>query len=733
LLATFAGDQRPSAAAARFAGPTSSQPLALSADGSVLAAVNPDNDSVSFFKIVNGLPVRVGTPIKVGNEPNGVVLMPDGSRAYVANTIDGTVSVLAVDTTADPPAQAINPRIKVGTEPYGLALTPNGTRLYVTNSRSNTVTVISTRTNTVVKTIRVGPEPRGIAITNDGDDSDADETVYVTQFLSLPVAGKVDGADDAKAGHVTVISAGTDTATADVRLDPIADTGFKAAGDALQRIPPPPSPNFIFPTGAYPNQLNNIGILGNFAFVPNTGASPNGPVRFDVNTQSLLHVINRSTGLDAHQTLNMHEAVRDQTNPAKRFNTVPWAIAFKHAAPEAFVISAASNHVIKLAVDAGTGAAEVELDPSDPTRVLQIPTGRNPRGIVITPDDARAFVMNYVGRNLTVIDLTTSPERRIASVESAALPARGTLSDKIHVGRELYNTSIGTFDPVTPGGPAIVGRMSNNGWGSWSSCHPNGLSDNVVWIFQPGPRRTIAQHGDFAAVPPLQRVLNWSAERDEEEDFELNIRAVSGGAGLIVLPGTSTQDPTVNNFFPLPSGNRNQLKVRGVNAWDAIEAFVQFGIRAPISPVSDTEPDVVAGRALFASANCQSCHGGPLWTSSRLTFTPPPSVSAIQNGQLVAQLRDGDTFDPAAVNEVRQTGAPPLGADGFQPGSLLSLFAFPGPFLHNGAETSLEGVLQNVTHRSAGTGGVDTLTNAADRGKLVRFLLSIDRQTPVFP
>ena len=75
LLATFAGYQRPSAAAARFAGHTSSQPLALSADGSVLAAVNPDNDSVSFFKIGNGLPVRVGTPIKVGNEPNGVVLM----------------------------------------------------------------------------------------------------------------------------------------------------------------------------------------------------------------------------------------------------------------------------------------------------------------------------------------------------------------------------------------------------------------------------------------------------------------------------------------------------------------------------------------------------------------------------------------------------------------------------------------------------------------------------------
>ena len=72
--------------------------------------------------------------------------------------------------------------------------------------------MIDTTTDTVVRTIsNVGPEPRGLAITNDGDSDDNDETVYVTQFLSLPVAGKIDGADDAKAGHVTVISTATDT------------------------------------------------------------------------------------------------------------------------------------------------------------------------------------------------------------------------------------------------------------------------------------------------------------------------------------------------------------------------------------------------------------------------------------------------------------------------------------------------------------------------------------------
>jgi hypothetical protein len=44
----------------------------------------------------------------------------------------------------------------------------------------------------------------------------------------------------------------------------------------------------------------------------------------------------------------------------------------------------------------------------------------------------------------------------------------------------------------------------------------------------------------------------------------------------------------------------------------------------------------------------------------------------------------------------------------------------------------LSAVLDNVTHRSAGTGGVDTLTNPADRAFVVTFLESIDAaMTPI--
>jgi YVTN family beta-propeller protein len=354
----------------RFPGPTSSQPLALSAGDEFLASVNPDNNSVTFFDLRSDRNWRLAE-VPVQTEPNGVAMLPDGSKAYVANTVSGTVSVIRLNI---PNGVISKPskHIAVGTEPYGLVLSPNGTRLYVSNSRSNSISVIDTTLDQVVQTIfNVGVQPWGLAMTNDGDASDNDETLYVTQFLSLPVASKVDGQDDAKAGHVTLISTATNNVTGQITINPLLDTGFNANGDSIARIPP--GANFTFPTGAYPNQLNNIAIKGNFAFLPNTGASPNGPVRFNVNTQSLLSVVNRTTNTDAGQTINMHSAVAAQTSTPRRFITQPWAIALKHFADEGFVVSAASNILVKVSLNPITGTPAVQSDPTDPTRVCRSP------------------------------------------------------------------------------------------------------------------------------------------------------------------------------------------------------------------------------------------------------------------------------------------------------------------------------------------------------------------------
>src|SRR5690349_9171904 len=66
----------------RFFGPTSSQPLALNANESLLAVANPDNDSVTLFGVV-GTQLNRLAEVEVGQEPNGVALLPDGTKGYV--------------------------------------------------------------------------------------------------------------------------------------------------------------------------------------------------------------------------------------------------------------------------------------------------------------------------------------------------------------------------------------------------------------------------------------------------------------------------------------------------------------------------------------------------------------------------------------------------------------------------------------------------------------------------
>src|SRR5262249_10790902 len=190
--------------------------------------------------------------------------------------------------------------------------------------------------------------------------------------------------------------------------------------------------------------------------------------------------------------------------------------------------------------------------------------------------------------------------------------------------QELFVSAIGPPGPNNSAPPG--GRMSDTGWGTCYSCHPSGLSDGATWMFPDGPRQSISMESTAEHPQPpsaqlnangaprlpsfLQRVLNWSAVRDEVPDFELNIRAVSGGEGLI------RDGMAVVNLTPTANTGRDA-------DLDAIAAYISFGIRAPISPRRRSnvlglgiDPDIISGRALFTPANCQPCPGGPPRTPS---------------------------------------------------------------------------------------------------------------------
>ena len=196
--------------------------------------------------------------------------------------------------------------------------------------------------------------------------------------------------------------------------------------------------------------------------------------------------------------------------------------------------------------------------------------------------------------------------------------------------------------------------------------------------------------------------------------------------------------------FPSPKGGLAQLPdLRptangGLNAdLDAIATYLATGVRAPISPIPAHNVRAEIGRAIFEVQGCQNCHGGKNWTISALDSTPPPLATEVVDAQLVRFLCRVGTFDPSLFtdgvsNEIRANAAANTqarGTLGFNVPSLISVFA-SAPYLHSGAAASLDDVLANVTHRTAGRADrADFLGVPAFRRFLVQFLRSIDRDT----
>ena len=73
---------------------TRSTPIAVTHDDDYVWSVNPDNDSVSVFKVSNDLNTKIAE-VKVGKEPWCVAITPDDEKVYVTNMASGTVSVIS--------------------------------------------------------------------------------------------------------------------------------------------------------------------------------------------------------------------------------------------------------------------------------------------------------------------------------------------------------------------------------------------------------------------------------------------------------------------------------------------------------------------------------------------------------------------------------------------------------------------------------------------------------------
>jgi YVTN family beta-propeller protein len=641
--------------------PTQSSPIAINPTDRLIWAVNPGDNSVSVIRPDQNTRLA---KISVGAEPQSIALTPDNQYAYVANAASNSVTVIRINDPAWGTFSAtVDSTLTTGAEPWNIVCSPDGKRVFVANSAQDTISVINTATRQIIghvdlrNSIANDPDrsrhfqPRGLAVTADNSK------LYVTRFLSFTRTGGRQGDDGGKEGLVAVLDINTSSANiADYKVGRVIPLASQITGFRF--------PGLTNDTAAFPNQLQSIVIRGETAYLPNIAASPTGPLRFNLDTHAFVNLLPgvNSTAPFNRGALNLHLGAADP-EPGKRklFFANPWAIAFNNQIGSGFgyAVSAASDLLVKVAVGADgrlnfTGDTNttryIDLNDPDNPATRGANAGKNPQGIAITSDGTRAYVANFVSRNVSVVDLTT--DTVLTNVQTSDLPAPGSPGETNLVGAEMFFSSRGNFDSI-PGTNSLRDRLSSEGWQACSSCHFKGLTDGVIWQFNSGPRKSVPLNASFSPHNrSQQRVLNYSAIFDEIEDFEANIRNVSGpGAlatpingnsldpnhGLLIGPGGDLNvAPTAVNAFALPNANRDQVTVtlpgsaNRVPALTALREWVRFAVRTPNAPLSgppngSSPSELAQGRSLFLSTGCANCHGGLNWTASVKDFTSPPA------------------------------------------------------------------------------------------------------------
>ena len=99
---------------------------------------------------------KLKTSIEVRRDPAEVTFSADGSKVYVANGGDNTVSVI------DPAAKSVMATIAVGDNPVAAWVGYDG-NMYVDNEHGNSVSVISVASDSVIQTIDLGFMPGSVA------------------------------------------------------------------------------------------------------------------------------------------------------------------------------------------------------------------------------------------------------------------------------------------------------------------------------------------------------------------------------------------------------------------------------------------------------------------------------------------------------------------------------------------------------------------------------------------
>ena len=426
------------------------------AHGDYVYVTNTPAHAVEVLDAQTGKPART---IQVGIEPVSIAIRPDGKEIWVSNHISDSVSV--IDNVSTSPTyhrvvgtiqqMDLESRSTRFDEPVGIAFASNK-KAYVALSSENKIAIVDVQTRKVTGHLRIpAQDPRAIKV--------RDGKLYVLPFESSNKTQLSGGKKQDIDGKLV---------TFDAWEHSIRHNNILSIGHVTDIVKHPKFPDydlFIFDTKT-DKILRTVDTVGTLlygmavdsrgqAYIAQADARNHANGRAGTKKHGLAELenrpfLNRITQVPAKgkpKFLDLEPLPPKQPAPGSALAT-PFAIQLSKNEDYLLATAASSGKFFTVSTKSGKVLGQVE-------------TGNMPRGIAI--DQAgQAWVYNVGDNTVSVLDLSKPAAPKVKKTLTLEDPTKPDFKE----GRIAFNTA----------------RASTTGTFSCASCHPDGHTDQLLWV-----------------------------------------------------------------------------------------------------------------------------------------------------------------------------------------------------------------------------------------------------------
>ena len=523
-----------------------------------------------------------------------------------------------------------------GAKPIAILIAPNQLAGYVSAQGSGVIYKLNVANQSLVGALSVGAYPYAMAMTADS------KTLLATRFISPQNEAQVYRVRTSDFTIEATIKIAADTTSLDT------STSARGVMNYLMGIAIQPGTNIAWVTGKKDNVFRGMVRDGNFGNFQNSVRSVIAKIDLSTNQE----VLNSKFDIDNAEIAS--------------------AIAFSRGGEIAYVTNQGNNRLSAYNVHTMQGLDLISM-------------GRSPKGIAVA-DNGDVFTHNFLSRSVSRLTLYTGSGGSLSAFEELSntnTVSNEVLSAEVLKGKRLFYDTADT-------------RIAMEGYLSCATCHTDGGSDHRVYDFTDrgeGLRNTITLRG--RAGTGHGRV-HWSANFDEIQDFEHDIRFAFLGSGLIDNDAFANANTTLGNP---KAGLSEDL--------DALSTYVTSLNSFAFSPHRNSNGSLTAaaqaGKTVFQNKGCADCHGGEAFTDSANGNRHDVGTSTLDSGLRLHGVLNG--FDTPTLRGIWDTA----------------------PYLHDGSAATLADVLNNPSH------GNSASLSSGEREQLVAYLLQIDGEEPAAP